>query len=163
MPIFAKLLDASVNPRKVVAKRDFRISDYSRYVTVRDNKRAIDKALLHNAREFTALHAQLMDELPAFLEGYMRILDIAMIGFAGAQARYHATVRDRIAAFAEKHARPPRRLSNASDVINLEEQADLSDGRGIIKAWYESWHPYAEAMDHFQCTLPCESCWIDMN
>ena len=61
-----------------------------------------------------------------------------------------------------KHIRPPRRLSSSSSsgVINLEEKEDyidLSSGTGIVTAWHESWTPYSEAMENFQCTRPSES------
>ena len=159
MPVFGKLLDASGNPRKVVAKRDSKSSDYGRYVAFRNSGIAtpIDKSILHNAGEFVALHTQLVDELPAFLEGYMRILDFAVVAFARAQAAYFASIRDKLAAFAVHYIHaPPRRRSSGN--MELEDEAvDQSSGRAIIKAWHENWSPFADAMDHFQCTRPGES------
>ena len=155
MPIFGKLLDASVNPRKVVAKREARASDYARYISLRDAKKPIDKLVLNNAKDFVALHTQLVEELPVFLEGYMRILDIAIVGFAKAQAAYHGSLRDRLALFLFQHIRAPHRRSSASNGLEVDEEpVDMSTGKGIIKAWHDSWSPYADAMEHFQCTRP---------
>lgn len=156
MPIFGKLLEANINPRKVIVKRNLKIPSYAKYINLRDTAVPIDKLVFDNAREFSALHTQLVHELPAFLEGYMRILDIAMVSFARAQARYYEAVRNTLGVFVAKHVRDPRPSSRGSDVIDLEEEPALSDAKLVIKAWHDSWSPYAEAMDHFQCTRPGE-------
>ena len=40
MPIFAKLLEIGVNPRKVAAQRDSRKPDYGRYISARADDRS---------------------------------------------------------------------------------------------------------------------------
>ncbi|WVQ95442.1 hypothetical protein IAU59_002539 [Kwoniella sp. CBS 9459] len=135
IPIFGKILESASNPKKVIAKRASKYMDYSRYHALRASKKTIDKNLIASAAEFVALHTQLVDELPVFLEGCLRILDIALVGFARAQMRYHQGVKEKVLAYAENW---------------LTSQTDES----IVKVWHEHWAPYAEAMDHFQVTRP---------
>ncbi|OCF36003.1 hypothetical protein I316_02498 [Kwoniella heveanensis BCC8398] len=135
IPIFGKILESTSNPKKVIAKRDSKYMDYSRFHALRASKKAVDKNLVASAAEFVALHTQLVDELPGFLEGCLRILDIALVAFARAQARYHRGIKEKVAAYA---------------VDWLTTQTNES----IVKAWHEHWAPYADAMDHFQVTRP---------
>ncbi|WVF67794.1 hypothetical protein IAT40_002555 [Kwoniella sp. CBS 6097] len=135
IPIFGKILESASNPKKVIAKRDSKYIDYSRFHALRASKKAVDKNLVASAAEFVALHTQLVDELPVFLEGCLRILDIALVGFARTQVKYHEGIKEKVVAYAEDW---------------LTTQTDES----IVKAWHEHWAPYADAMDHFQVTRP---------
>nr|XP_018259506.1 uncharacterized protein I303_07574 [Kwoniella dejecticola CBS 10117]OBR81664.1 hypothetical protein I303_07574 [Kwoniella dejecticola CBS 10117] len=148
MPIFAKLLESTSNPRKVIHKRDVKYLDYTRYHALKASKKTIERSLASSAAEFVALHTQLVDELPAFLEGCLRILDIALVGFAKAQAKYHVGIKERLAAYEEAWMVLP--LSPKVE----RSPTDTSTPRGIVKAWHESWAPYGEAMGHFNCTRP---------
>ncbi|WWD07212.1 hypothetical protein V865_005309 [Kwoniella europaea PYCC6329] len=151
MPIFSKLLESTSNPRKVIHKRDTKYLDYTRYHALRASKKTVERIVIQSAGEFVALHTQLVDELPAFLEGCLRILDVALVGFAKAQARYHQGVKDRLSAFEEAWVVLP--LSP-----NIERSpTNTKTSRGIVKAWHDGWAPYAEAMDHFQCTRPART------
>lgn len=168
MPMFSKLLDSSTNPRRVIAKRESKYPDYTRYFTLVKARKTPDRALLLSARDYYALHTQLIDELPRFLEGYSRIFDLALVAFAEAQARYFEGCKLRLGEYAQRWIARPRK----SPVVNLtspnpdrpniqhrdshDGEVDLKTGRGIVKAWHDAWLPYAEAMDHFQCTRPGE-------
>jgi hypothetical protein len=101
-----------------------------------------------------ALHTQLVEDLPPFLEGFSRIFDLAIIAFARTQATFHQSVRDAIARFAHTWVAKPRRHSGNAISLHEYEAPDITTGRGIVKAWHEAWAPYAEAMEHFQCTRP---------
>jgi hypothetical protein len=160
MPALSKLLLSGVNPRAVIVKRDSKSTDYTRYLSLREARRPIDKVLLQSASDFVAIHTQLVEELPGFLEGYMRILDLVTVAFAKAQARYYREVRDRLSRFARDWVLSPRRKSG--NVIDLDD-TDLRDGRGIIQAWHDAWAPCENAMEHFQCTKLgelCRSCQV---
>ncbi|WWC72819.1 uncharacterized protein I206_106783 [Kwoniella pini CBS 10737] len=148
MPIFAKLLESTSNPRKVIHKRDAKYMDYTKFHALKASKKNIERSVIQSAAEFVALHSQLVDELPAFLEGCLRIFDIALVGFARAQAKYHIGIKDRLAAYEEAWMVLPLSPNVQQSPINT------STSRGIVKAWHESWAPYAEAMDHFHCTRP---------
>lgn len=138
-----------------------------------------DRALVQSASEFVALHHQLVEELPFFLEGYGKILDLAMEGFARAQARYFREVAARLERFKrEWMLRSSRRGSSPRKGLKREpgsgsvagqgrrtsvtsgaeeEDRDERSGRGIVKIWREGWAPYSEAMEHFQITRPGKS------
>lgn len=146
MPIFSQLLDSTVNPRKVILKRESKFQDYTRYINAVKAKRTPDRSLLLSARDFYALHTQLVEELPIFLEGYTKILDLALVAFADAQSRYFKGVRNRLGEYSQRWI--SRTRSPDPDSLNT--------GRGIIKAWHDAWQPYADAMERFQCTKPGE-------
>lgn len=156
MPIFSKLLEATANPRRVIAKHASKHNDYTRYFVLLRSKKSTDRALLLSAREFHALHTQLLSELPTFLEGYMRILDLALVGFSAVQARYFDAVRQRLEEFANRWVARPRQ-NHLAVAGESSENADLNTGRGIVRAWRDAWVPYADAMDNFACTRPGKS------
>ena len=154
MPVLAKLLETMINPRKVIQRRDARLSDYVRYLALRDGRRTIDKLVRDPAEEFIALHTQLVVELPTFLEGVARILDIAIVAFAQSQAKFHLSVRLVLDGYKRRWIAVPRKKSPGE--INLDD-LDADDSimsMEIVRTWREAWLPYAEAMDHFSCTRP---------
>lgn len=159
MPVFSSLLESFTNPRKVISRRNSKEGDYARFLALKERQRLSvgERPLLESVRDFTALHAQLVEELPLFLEGFSRILDFAMVALAKAQSRYHAQVRDRLHRFSVNWIAPPppspgRGSGNAPPVA-----PDPATGRGIVKAWHDAWAPYSEAMDHLNITLPARN------
>lgn len=155
MPALSKLLLLAVGPRTVITRRESKLAEYNRYISAKEAKRQVDRPIVVSASEFVAIHTQLVEELPAFLEGYTRIFDLTVNAFAAAQAKFYAAVRDRIGSFLKQWISIPRRKS--SHVVNLDNDLyDVSTTQGIIQAWHDAWAPYAEAMDHFQCTRPGE-------
>ena len=111
--------------------------------------------MVQSARDFVALHTQLMDELPTFLEGYSRIFDMTLAAFAKVQATYYAGVRVRLEEFTKRWIARPRKTPR----INLnpaDKQHDLSTGKGIVKEWHSTWGPNADAMENFNITRSCE-------
>ncbi|WVQ86210.1 hypothetical protein IAT38_008378 [Cryptococcus sp. DSM 104549] len=152
MPVFGKLIESTANPRKVIAKRDSKLLDYSRYHAIRASKKHPDRPVIEGALEFIALHTQLVEELPALLEGMLRILDMGLVAFAKAQARFHSAVKDSIGDFAR--AWLPN-MSPPSAGVNGARQGSADEalpGSEVLRAWHEAWAPYAAAMEHFRCT-----------
>lgn len=162
MPIFSKLLLIAINPRAVIAKKDHKSSDYNRFVALRDNGKAIDKNLSQIAHDYVALHTQLLEELPTFLEGYCRILDLALAAWAQAQSHYHFAVHTELQNFANQwfvpmdHSRAEMSPDRAADMLYDERPPGRQtlDGRMIVKTWHDAWQPYADAFGHFNCTRP---------
>lgn len=163
MPALSKLLESGVNPRKVISKRDLKAPDYARYFSLAESKKPIDRAILQSARDFVALHTQLVEELPLFLEGYMRIFDLAICAFSAAQAGYHAKVHERMGDYVREHLdgvkRSPKVTQGGPGLAvaggsSSAGTADLGSIAGIVRYWSDAWTPYAEAVDHFQCTKP---------
>jgi hypothetical protein len=157
IPTLSKLLHTADNPRRVIARRDAKAGDYARYQALHASKKQVDRVLLDSAKDFVALHAQLVEDLPPFMEGYMRIFDLALAAFGRAQAAYFQGVQDGLTRFVHLWIAKPRRPSATANVLSLDDQEavpDISTGRGIVKAWHDAWAPYAEAMEHFECTRP---------
>jgi hypothetical protein len=155
MPSLGKLLDLTTNPKKVIQKHTLRQPEYTKFHSLQASKGTrstpIDRTLLTSAQEFVALHQQLLEELPAFLEGYLRIMDLVVVEFTGVQGRYFGKVKEEVERFSLRWISKPRKGGRAAEVENRE-----MDGKAIVKAWSEAWGPYGEAMEHFQCTKPCE-------
>ncbi|BGP21651.1 rho guanyl-nucleotide exchange factor [Rhodotorula toruloides] len=90
------LLSLFENPRQVIAKRNDKMLDHSRYLA---KKLPADR---RGSEEFLLLSSQLLEELPRFLGSVSRYFNIIVGHFAGAQAAYHETVQERWSAFAEQ-------------------------------------------------------------
>lgn len=167
IPILSNLLNCITNPRKVLSKRSAKHPDYTRYHAFRVSKRTPGRETVQGALEFVALHEQLIEELPAVLEGCLRILDIAVVGFARAQANYFRTTRDRLRVFAQGWIQSPLALgAGAGAGAGLAaggsngENSSVMGGADTVKAWQECWEPFAQVMDNFECTKPCKCLFL---
>jgi hypothetical protein len=130
MPHLAKLLESGNNPSKVMQRRNSKSADYTRYFSLVESKRPVERIVQQSAKDFVALHTQLIEELPAFIEGFMRIFDLVVIGFSRAQARYHAAVRDGLTRYMSEQLRQKatRRLSGN---IATNRNSTATAGGGI--------------------------------
>lgn len=90
------LLSLFESPRQVIAKRNDKMLDHSRYLA---KKLPVDR---RGSEEFLLLSSQLLEELPRFLGSVSRYFNIIVGHFAGAQAAYHEAVQERWNAFAEQ-------------------------------------------------------------
>lgn len=169
IPILSNLLNCITNPRKVLSKRSAKHPDYTRYHAFRVSKRTPERETVQGALEFVALHEQLIEELPAVLEGCLRILDIAVVGFARAQANYFRTIRDRLRVFAQGWIQSPLALgagAGAGAGAGLAagesngENSSVMRGADTVKAWQECWEPFAQVMDNFECTKLCKCLFL---
>jgi hypothetical protein len=149
MPSLAKLLESGVNPRKVILKRDSRAPDYARYFTLLEQKKPMEKALIQSAHDFVALHTQLVEELPPFLEGYMRIFDLCICSFANAQAKYHSTVQEKVEEYMKEYLDGIKRSPDPQ----LGE-VDLRTRKGVERNWRAGWQPFADIIENFAITKP---------
>jgi hypothetical protein len=152
MPSLAKLLESGVNPRKVILKRDSRAPDYARYFTLVETKKPVDRIVVQSAHDFVALHTQLVEELPPFLEGYMRIFDLCICAFANAQARYHATVQEKVEAYIKEYIDGIKRSPEIPQ--GQDEVQELRTGRGVERNWKAGWQPFSAMIDNFQIIKP---------
>ncbi|CDS01572.1 hypothetical protein [Sporisorium scitamineum] len=90
-------------PQSVIAKRDNREPDYTRYRAeiTRGGSKAVDKKLTESATAFIALHTQLMNELPQFNYGVQTLLDLCIESLSRTQASYHLRVHRALIGFWE--------------------------------------------------------------
>jgi hypothetical protein len=109
-----------------------------------------------------------MEELPLFLEGYMRIFDLCVYAFSQAQARYHSKVHEKLVAYTKEYLdgikRSPRlvqggnesRARTSAEIASPAPPADLGTGAGVERHWREGWQNYADAVEQFQIVKPGE-------
>lgn len=90
------LLSLFENPRSVIAKRNDKLLDHSRYLA---KKLSVDR---RGSEEFLVLSAQLSIELPRFLSSVSRYFNIIIAHFATAQATYHEAVQVAWTAYADQ-------------------------------------------------------------
>ncbi len=143
MPIFSRLLHMAVNPRAVIARLDRKRGDYLKVIAVtgKAEYRTLDQEVLLNAEEFVAIHTQLLEELPRFLEGYTKILDLALGGFAMSQTQFLRDVGQKLRTF--MHAWT---MSDAAD----KEAAFALDGPAIVRRWHATCKPFMDALEHLE-------------
>lgn len=94
---------------------------------------------MQEATEYVSIHTQLLEELPAFLEGWKRIFDLAMVAFTRAQTQFYGSVRDQLVIFTAQYLSEP--IEEITDGNGIKAvPIDISTPRGLHKAWHDSWH-----------------------
>jgi hypothetical protein len=152
LPMVGKLIDAATNPTTIIEKLNKKAADYGRYIAHRNAKKAVpDRMLLQEATDYVAIHTQLLEELPAFLDGYTKIIDIAVATFTMAQMRYYGTFRARLTDFSERYLTVPTEQIADADGIR-DALIDLSNIRGIHRAWVGAFREPNNAMKSLECT-----------
>jgi hypothetical protein len=145
MPIFSTLLRLGVNPKTLITKRESRLSDYTKVQTSRSKSdlKSLDKSTISGAEDFVALHTQLLEELPAYIEGHGKILDLALGHFAASQARFYDSVRKRFKEYLM--------LWTATEEVEGVE-VEVLGGQRIIDGWRENWSFFSERMEALAIT-----------
>lgn len=155
MPHLAKLLESGNNPTKVMQRRNSKSADYTRYFSLVESRKPVDRLVQQSAKDFVALHTQLIEELPTFIEGYMRIFDLVIVGFARAQARYHQGVQEGLKRYISDHFNGSSLLAGTSAAAHGVAGDSAAE---VVRAWKEAWSPHADAMDQLESTRPGEQC-----
>ncbi|KAL7751283.1 hypothetical protein RI367_003142 [Sorochytrium milnesiophthora] len=66
-PLYAKHIEMFEGPKSVIKKLDRKLLDYTRFCEYRARDEPVEKSLAIAAQEYEAIHAQLIEELPTFL------------------------------------------------------------------------------------------------
>ncbi|SPO30796.1 uncharacterized protein UTRI_05592_B [Ustilago trichophora] len=100
-PAIQRIAALFILPQSVIAKRNDREPDYTRYRAeiARGGPKAADKKLTESATAFIALHTQLMNELPQFNYGVQTLLDLCIESLSHTQASYHLRVHRALIGF----------------------------------------------------------------
>ncbi|KDN46985.1 hypothetical protein K437DRAFT_256005 [Tilletiaria anomala UBC 951] len=108
LPFTDTIMSMFAGPKKVVERHQQHETDYTRYQQVlsKNEKKTPDKRLVQNASEYIALHVQLLEELPQFLNGVKALVDWAVLMLANMQLDYYQKVHSEVQRFhiALKHA-----------------------------------------------------------
>lgn len=137
LAVLGKMMDAARNPLAIIDRLNRKSADYARYQQARHAKKSIDRLMVQEATDYVAIHTQLLEELPIFLEGYSKIFEIAVAALTMAQTRYFANMRDITRAFMTQFLSEPTesRLTETGEI--QEVPIDISTARGIHKAWLD--------------------------
>ncbi|GMK56744.1 hypothetical protein CspeluHIS016_0305840 [Cutaneotrichosporon spelunceum] len=139
-----KLHETTKNPLAIIAKLLEKSDVYSRYVGMRQAKKSIDKILLQEVSEYVTVHSQLLEELPAFLEGFTRIYEMSLGAFVTAQSKYFETLRDTLALFSAQFLTEPTEMAMVGDTIKecrkQWERAELAALSFVFQASLASPH-----------------------
>ncbi|KAI9146534.1 hypothetical protein BKA69DRAFT_1045174 [Paraphysoderma sedebokerense] len=95
-PIFEKMMGLFDNPATVMKKRDRKFLDYMSVKEITNKGETPDKTLLESADAYSAINAQLIDELPKFFALQEQFFDIVVIQFVSIQATFYRSYQDQI-------------------------------------------------------------------
>ncbi len=115
-PAVQRMAALFILPQAVIAKRNDREADYSRYRAeiTRSGSKAVDKKLTESANAFVALHTQLMNELPQFNYGIQTLMDICIESLSRTQASYHLRVHRALISFWQSFGPKARATSSTT-------------------------------------------------
>jgi hypothetical protein len=120
LPRIVQIADLFEAPQTVMAKRDERQADYQRYRLNLLGGRQSDRKVMENANGFIALNAQLVEELPLFLQGVRTLLEATVYSFARLQAAHFQEVRNQT-------------LTYWRDVAKKSDEVEVDKDTGVIK------------------------------
>ncbi|SPC67871.1 uncharacterized protein UHOD_14773 [Ustilago sp. UG-2017b] len=122
-PAVQRIAALFILPQSVIAKRNDREPDYTRYRAeiTRGGVKAADKKLTESANAFIALHTQLMNELPQFNYGIQTLLDLCIESLSRTQASYHFRVHRSLISFWQSFG-----PEGNSDIAHNEETDEKS-------------------------------------
>ena len=122
-PALQRIAALFVLPQSVIAKRNDREPEYTRYRSeiTRGGPKPADKKLTESATAFIALHTQLMNELPQFNYGVQTLLDLCIESLSRTQASYYLRVHRALIDFWQSFG-----PESNSDIIQNEETDERS-------------------------------------
>lgn len=150
MPVMDILLNISRNPRAVIARLGSKKLDYAKVLNARQRNdlKNIDKETMQNAEEYVSLHAQLHEELPPFLEGVDKLMNILVGAFVIAQKDYYNGMQAHIRKFFFTVKLPVWGSDNAERTTRSETGPDsVPGGETIIQLWHDAWKPEQETLE----------------
>jgi hypothetical protein len=149
MPVMDILLSISRNPKAVIVRLVSKKVDYTKVLSARQRNdlKNIDKETMQNAEDYVALHAQLLEELPPFLEGAGKLMDILVGAFAIAQKDYYNGMQAHIRKFFFTVKLPLWGSDNAEQTNRPQTGPEsVPGGEAIIQLWHEAWKPEQETL-----------------
>jgi hypothetical protein len=115
---------------------------------LQNDAKNLDRETIQNAEDYVSLHAQLLEELPPFLEGMEKLLEILLGAFSLAQKDYFNGMQAHIKRFFytvklsvwgdESDADSTKRAHPESG------SGSVPDGTTIMQIWYNAWTPEHE-------------------
>ncbi|KAJ3155391.1 hypothetical protein HDU86_004293 [Geranomyces michiganensis] len=88
-------------PQVIMRKRDKKLLDYERVEAIRARGEQVDKSLSESASAYSSIHAQLIEELPRFLDLVAKYIDVVAVHIADMQAKVHREIAANLRPIAE--------------------------------------------------------------
>ncbi|KAI8591980.1 hypothetical protein BDZ88DRAFT_409187 [Geranomyces variabilis] len=88
-------------PQVVMRKRDKKLLDYERVEAMKARGEQVDKSLSESASAYSSIHAQLIEELPRFLDLVAKYIDVVAAHIADMQAKVHRDIADNLRPIAD--------------------------------------------------------------
>ncbi|KAJ3279401.1 hypothetical protein HK104_001500 [Borealophlyctis nickersoniae] len=92
-PALETLMNRFKEPNLIMNKRNKKLLDYDRARAMRARGEPVDKTLLESAEAYSSLNAQLLEELPKFLDLVCKYIDIVVCHIADIQAQVYRDIR----------------------------------------------------------------------
>lgn len=151
IPMTHRLYQLFDNPKAVMAKRDMRKLDYSRYRSVlAKTDKAPERKVIESANGFVALHAQLLDELPQFIYGIQTLLDVCVQAFARIQAAHFLHVKRTLVAYWQEHSWLP---AGGDVVVDENTQEGSMRHLNVVR---EFWTAHQEVAQYAESLYICQ-------
>lgn len=115
-----------------------------------NDTKILDRDTIQNAEEYVSLHAQLLEELPLFLEGTEKLLEILLGAFSLAQKDYYNGMQAHIRRFFYTVKLPVwGEGADVDDSVRKHPESgpeSVPDGTTIMRIWYNAWTPEQEGI-----------------
>lgn len=152
IPVLEVLGKITVNPLAVISRFSSRRGYYSRVqaALAQNDVKSLDRETIQNAEDYVSLHAQLLEELPPFLEGMEKLLEILLGAFSLAQKDYFNGMQAHIRRFFYTVKLPVWEDGADTDDTTRKRpesgSGSVPDGTTIMQIWYNAWTPVHEGI-----------------
>ncbi|KAK9365765.1 hypothetical protein V1509DRAFT_632077 [Lipomyces kononenkoae] len=128
-------VDLFDRPLKAMSKRNRKVSDYKRYLGLRERGVIPDKAVVALAESYLALNGTLINEIPKFLDLVDEMVNAVLTNWVDIQARWYSSCIRRIREYCTKNfADMPYQESTSIEDLETSFLMQFSALDGILKS-----------------------------
>ncbi|WVN86058.1 uncharacterized protein L203_101216 [Cryptococcus depauperatus CBS 7841] len=167
LPSLSLLLSSLSNPTFILSKRSSLMSSYTKHHQLCSSHKTPPRIVTQGAIEFIALHEQLLEDLPAFLERCTRMLDFIVVSFSRAQGKFWGQVKIKLEGFVTTWIQSPLGKglypgltvgvdNSGKDTCKSDARAEETrmESKEIIAKWFKIWKDYARVLDGLESIKP---------
>src|SRR4051794_20351632 len=100
------LLKLHDGPQKVMGKRNKRVIDYARYMSVKERGEKPDKRTQEQAEQFMALNDTLKEELPKLFSLTAKLVAVCLENFVEIQVQWQSIWQEKLKCILDEHQVP---------------------------------------------------------
>lgn len=150
-PVLGTLRKVPLNPLAVTNRLSSKRGDYNKVQTARlqNDVKNLDIETLQNAEDYVSLHAQLLEELPPFLQGMDKLMKILLGAFSRAQRDYFNGMQAHLRKFFDTAGLSVWGEEMDSSTAHHPTRpqtgpGSVPDGKVIMQLWCDAWNPENE-------------------